>query len=140
MGDTHWSEDELIGRLYGVGPEGDHPDRCPECGERLRRLTGRRQQLLRAEGAVRPGRLARQLHAVEERAARPPAWRPWPAVALAGGLMVAAFVYDRPRPAPQPPAAAAAAETRLFEEVFEEVARSEPRALDPVQALFEVKR
>lgn len=41
--DTHWSDEQLIDSLYGVGPEGEHLRRCDVCNARQTFLLNNRQ-------------------------------------------------------------------------------------------------
>ncbi len=38
----HWTDEQLIEYLYGVGPEDQHLDTCPNCQERLSVMQARR--------------------------------------------------------------------------------------------------
>ena len=41
----HWTDEQLIEYLYGVGPEGSHLDTCRDCHERLSAMQARRQAM-----------------------------------------------------------------------------------------------
>ena len=123
----HWSDDDLIARLYGAGREDPHPKECPECRARWLKLRERREALL--ETPAIPARLlAEQRLAIEGRLARRA--RPLAGLAVAALLLLAVGLQ---KPAPEPPV-----DSQLFSDVFAEVARAEPRAIAPMHALFEV--
>ncbi len=41
----HWTDEELVAHLYGVGPENGHLDSCEACGVRLGEMQARRSSL-----------------------------------------------------------------------------------------------
>lgn len=41
----HWTDEQLIASLYGVGPENNHLDECAQCRERLSALGANRQSI-----------------------------------------------------------------------------------------------
>jgi hypothetical protein len=41
----HWSDEQLIEHLYGIGPEGEHIEHCPECCTRLSDMQAHRQRV-----------------------------------------------------------------------------------------------
>ena len=138
MEDRHFSDEELIDRLYGTGCEDDHTDRCAACGERWRALVERRRGML-AEPEVPEAVLAAQRHAVLARIDRPAMWpRPLAAMALAA-LWLVGVMLQAPAPKPEP-SVAGMSDTQLFADAFAEASRSTPRAVMPVEGLFEVKR
>ncbi|MBI1789271.1 MAG: hypothetical protein HYR60_17190 [Acidobacteria bacterium] len=140
MEDTHYSEDELIERLYGVGRPDFHLDLCPDCAARWRQLTERRRERL-GEREISPDLLAGQRRAIRAKLARPepaPGWASRPLVALALAVLMG-LALALQGPVLRPEAVMAAVEARFFEDVFREVSRPEPRAVAPVYALFETK-
>ena len=46
---AHWTDEQLIDHLYGVGPADGHLDQCELCRDRLTALEVRRQQVSMAE-------------------------------------------------------------------------------------------
>lgn len=142
MAGKHWSEEELIQRLYGVGPEGRHLEECEECGERWRRLLAVRSRVLESPQAPEEF-LARQRRAIYQRIEQPDrrAWRP--ALVHAAGLallLVFALLVLRPGPEPQPTMASASSDAQFFSEVYSEVQSIEPDAVAPIRGLFEVQQ
>jgi len=140
MADRHWSDDELVSRLYEVGPEGAHLKECEHCAQRWRRLLAAREQRLRAP-EVSEEFLAEQRRAIYRRLdrapARSPSWPLAPALALAVMLLLAVVLS---RPAPEPEASLASSDAQFFTEVYSVVQSTEPRAAGPLHGLFEVQQ
>jgi hypothetical protein len=42
----HWTDDQVIAHLYGVGPEGAHLSACAECWPRFEAIEERRKSML----------------------------------------------------------------------------------------------
>lgn len=140
MADRHWSDDEMIARLYEVGPEGLHLQECESCAQRWQRLAAARAQILRAP-AVSEGFLAAQRRAIYGRLdrtpERSPGWRLAPGLALAFMLLLAVLLV---RPAPEPETSLASSDAQFFTEVYSVVQSTEPRAAGPLHGLFEVQQ
>jgi hypothetical protein len=135
----HWSDDELIGRCYGVGPEDGHLEGCAECAERWRALVAVRERVVQ-QPSLPEEFLAGQRRAISQRLESPARSRvslPFAsAIATAAVLLVAVLLY-RPAPAPQPVPTPTDAE--FFSEVYSLAQSSEPQAAEPIHALFEVQ-
>jgi hypothetical protein len=145
----HWSDEELIARLYGLNAAGaaeEHLDSCSECGLRWRALSARRDVVLRhaeLEGATTADelQLRRQREAVWARieAARArPKWRWAPAgmaalVVLAGVVLVSPprFTLNSAKPG------ATISDTQLFAELDTISAPENLRAAVPLSEMFE---
>jgi hypothetical protein len=146
MNGKHWSDDELLDRLYGLVPEDDHLNVCPECGARWQQLVSSRRGVVRgalaAEAAIDSVRLRRQREAVMNRIDRSNhLFMPWRAVtALAGvGAMVLGFmVYHPERPKPLP-VQTASSDSQFFSEIYSDLQETEPRAARPIRKLFQEK-
>lgn len=138
MGHTHWTEDELLDRLYGLAA-GEGESDCPECRARWEELRRRRTRLL-LPPQLPPALLADQRRSLRERVERHrSAWNWWLVPALPALLAVAFFLQpNAPREYAELANGAAGSDQALFEQVFREVTRAEPLALSPAQALFEV--
>ncbi len=142
MGHTHLSDDELIDRVYGLGGAG--PDGCPECEERWRRVRERRQRVTESP-EVSPYLLAverrKVLDRIEVRAA-PVVWRRILAPVAVAAMIAISVGLQMPAPRPQPTIARAQPldDRVLFEQVFRDMARTEPQSLAAVRNLFEGKR
>ena len=59
------------------------------------------------------------------------------AMATAGVVLLAVLLY---RPAPAPQSAVVSSDAELFAEVYSMVQSSEPKAAEPIHALFEVQK
>jgi hypothetical protein len=144
----HWSDDELIARLYesdgesvlehGEHGEDGHIAGCPGCSARWRAL------LLRREEAMEPvvvsnAMLVAQQQRILARLGEPVlATRPrkliWaPALAVAFLLAVGVFFLKPPPPPPE----SSETDAQLFTDVYAMEQEVEPRAAAPVRAMFE---
>jgi hypothetical protein len=139
MDGRHWTDDELVARLYGVGPEDGHIDTCEDCARRLGAMQFVRDSVLASSPKVSEPFLAAQRRAVLERA-EAGGESLWPfslTPALSAlALVLLAFLLSRPAPPPQP--SLASSETQLFAEVYAEIQTAEPSAVAPIYGLFEV--
>jgi len=141
MRDRHWNDDELIARLYGIGPLDGHLEECEDCAGRWRQLLAARERVLQPP-EVSEERMAALRRAVCDPLEQParPTWRPGFAGALASlALLVLAILLSRPAPSPQPLMAVSSApsETELFAEIYDTVQTTEPLAVAPIHSLFE---
>ena len=137
MGARHWEDDELISRLYGLGPQDGHLEACEECAERWRRLVAVRGKVL-ARPPVPEDWMALQRQAVLGRLESARGGRRWlpyaPAMAAAVCALTAVLVY-RPAPVARP----ILTDDELFSEAYSVAQSSEPQAAEPIHALFEVQ-
>jgi hypothetical protein len=139
----HWTEDELIAHLYGIGPEDGHIKECSDCSSRLRSMQDARGlSEAAATEAIEPSFefLAAQRRRIYERLSKPArstfAWRYASAVAttlaIAGGVLFFEQQHgNNSRPMVKP------ADTQLVEDVGRVAMNPEPAPLAPLQALFE---
>jgi hypothetical protein len=147
MENKHYTDDELIGRLYGLDRGDGHLDLCGECKARLAEMKQRQSLATSHEPRLTPGFLAEQRHAVWARIEKPAAphlfWRT--ASAFAGmAVLVIAFLAYHPTPnapAPQPSASVAASvsDEELYADISTVVNTPEPLAATPIRGLFEEK-
>jgi hypothetical protein len=143
----HWTDDELIEHLYGVGPNDGHMDVCRECQARLSAAETRRR-MLEADLMASEGETASHDFLMDQRRRiyaklSQPAnrwtgisvgrWAPAAATLLivAGGLMVYDQRVRHERLAPS------VSDVQLARDVSCMAADSEPRSTAPLQALFE---
>lgn len=74
----HWTDEQLIEHLYGIGPEGNHVDECCDCRERLSAMLAARRWI-EAESApleqVPSDLLAAQRRNIYCRIGQIPRWR-----------------------------------------------------------------
>lgn len=141
MRDAHWTDDELVARLYGAGPENPvHLDGCAQCGARWQGLLERRKLLL-GQPSLKEGLLEAQRHAILSRLDGPSdaraAFRMIPSFALAA-LAVVALGISTPSPKPLP--AVAQTDAQMWNDVFARIAETAPAGVAPVEKLFEVRR
>ncbi|MBI4877477.1 MAG: hypothetical protein HY822_22845 [Acidobacteria bacterium] len=132
----HYTDDELLERLYGIGRQDGHLEQCEPCRTRWERLLRRRRTILEPP-AVSEAWLAGQRARVLERAARPPLGLFRPVAALAAVTLLALLIGG-PRERALP--VVAAADAQLFSEVYTLIQNDAPRAAAPVRALFEEPR
>lgn len=134
----HWTDEQLVDHLYGVGPADGHLDQCELCLNRCSSMKMRRQQLSPVE-LVSDDFLAAQRRAIYARMSQPHRWwndvpvRHWAAAAtmftvLAGS---AALYQDHRREV-----AEAKADAHLAQEVSQMAFESESPATAPLQGLF----
>ncbi len=138
MNGKHWTDEELLERLYDVGRDDDHLEVCANCGERWNALLLRRQ-VSKAGIEVKQSLLLRQRLAVMERIETPtPMLVWWRAAAVLAGCcaMVLSVLIYRPQ---QPKAAVqtASSDAQFFAEIYFEVQQTEPRAVKPIHRLFQ---
>ena len=144
MANTHWSDDELLDRLYGVGREDDHLNHCGDCRQRWMELEETRRNSLGVPEL--PAQfLTEQRQRIWKRIDSPSVnWWRQPLAPAAMALMLAMSVWLQfPSPAPQPTVAQSrqnVSDSMLFEEVFQQVEQTQPDSLAPVQALFEERQ
>jgi hypothetical protein len=52
MNSEHWTDEQLIAHLYGVGPEGGHLNDCAACRQRINQLQTNRQSFEALRGSA----------------------------------------------------------------------------------------
>jgi hypothetical protein len=134
----HWTDDQLIDHLYGVGPGDGHLQDCAQCQARFAMVESRRRQLPPDE-SVSDSFLAAQRRAIYARLEQPRRWwHAWPprrsAAAAAmfvvlGGTMM---LYENHRRE----LAESRADAQLAEDVSQMSFESEPAATAPLKGLF----
>ena len=138
MNGGHWSDDDLVGRLYGAGPDDAHLTECPDCAQRWQRLIEKRERILEPPN-VPEAFLASQRREVQRRLERPGKSVRWLSLAAAGAtagvVMLAVLLLYRPTPPPEPPAA----DSELYADIYSLVQSDVPQAAEPIRALFEVE-
>lgn len=141
MNARHWTGEEMVDHLYGVGPEDGHELECEECQERIAVLRARREMSLETEAApvdfLRRQRVTIAERLEARRAAMEAWWRTpvWAAVMTAVALVLLA---------PQPPGETTLAsgwnhtqDAGMYLDIYQTISSEEPRALAPMHALFE---
>lgn len=140
MADRHWSDEQLLARLYGMEQGDGHLHDCAECLRRWKEICARRRELLGNRPHVSTGYLAEQRNAVRKRiTAESPRLRLRLAPALAALLLLVAVVMLF-QPWSKPPTPPQTADNKVFEDAFTLASAEEPEAVEPIQALFEVQQ
>jgi hypothetical protein len=142
--DRHWTEDDFIARIYGVGPRDGHLETCPQCRDSWLLFQSRREFLMSAVEQDVPARiLASQRQVVLHRikAAQSPLRPLVPILAAAGTLALGVFLMLPPS-TPSSATNGAATEKDLSDaQLFQETAAigqsAEPRGAKPIEALFQ---
>jgi hypothetical protein len=137
MMSNHWSEENFLDRLYGVGPEDSHLEECEQCRRRWLELLTRRGEVL-APAAVPEEFLAAQRREVYRRLETETGhgWGSRFAPALAAvSVVVLGLLLSRPTPKPQP--TLAVSDSQFFSEIYSMVNSSEPEVVAPIHGLFE---
>lgn len=141
----HWTDEQLIQHLYGVGPEGNHIDECSDCQARLSAMVAARSV---NEVECSPAEqvpfelLAAQRRSIYSRIGRPLRFqlgvqvRRWAAagamiVLLGGGF----FLYEQNEH--QQALQSKVSDAQLAQEVSQAAQDSEPSPTAPLQGLFD---
>jgi hypothetical protein len=139
---AHWQDDDLLVRLYGLEPERREAlhalESCPECSARFDAFSQRRRQGLSAspvsDDFLRAQRQA--IYAKIEDRKRSPlhSWKvPVGATAVVVFLGV---LLQQPAPKPIEEPVAAVSDAQFFSEIATLASDDEPRAAQPIKALF----
>jgi len=142
MDDSHYSRDDLIGKLYGVSSREDaHLARCEPCRRAWEELAATRRALIELEAGAEPGaaRLARQREAVLRRIekGRGLSWLPVP-VLSAAAVLTLAIVLSPTAPLPSGGTTGLVVpDAQLFAEIYEVASSVEPPATASLRGLFE---
>lgn len=94
----HWTNEELLAALYGIGPSGNHLEICADCRTRFAAMQIHRESVEGlAELPVDPTFLATQRRAIYQRLDHPVrSWKAWAAGATtACALGAFLFIYEQ---------------------------------------------
>jgi hypothetical protein len=137
----HWTDDELIDHIYGVGPEEGHLRACSGCRSRLAGMEERRAISIDA-GEVSDNFLSAQRRNMYARMAAPVRWwrrfhvRRWASALGAGSVLAAGiFYYENAQRLNQ--ATDQLSDAQLAQDVTSMAQSAEPSPTAPLQALFE---
>lgn len=141
----HWTDDELLAYLYGVGPSEPHLDTCADCQFRLAAMRKSRELIEAAappSDGVTSDFLAAQRRAIYHRMDQPVRW--WTAVSArrwAAGLTTACvlggsmFLYEQNREMKLEQERAS--DAKLVQEVASMANDTGTSSMAPLQGLFE---
>jgi hypothetical protein len=134
----HWTDEQLIDYLYGVGPNDKHLEHCVDCGTRLAAMQVRRERVSMSE-PVSESLLAAQRRTIYARLSEPRRWwvelpaRRWASAAVMAAVLAgSATVYERH----QRELAEVRADADLARDVSRMSFESEPQATAPLEGLF----
>ena len=135
---AHWTDEQLIDHIYGIGPTDGHLNQCAQCTSRLSVMETRRQQVS-LEEPVTDHFLAAQRRTIYARLSEPHHWwqalqfRHWAsAAAMFVVLAGSAAVYESHRQE----LAESRADAQLAQDVSQMSFESEPQATAPLKGLF----
>lgn len=134
----HWTEDDFTEWLYGLRSDGSHLGECAECAGKAGRLEGRKAAATRG-AEVSPDFLARQRREIYVRMDNPR--RHWAqsrwglSLAMLMLLVAASFGLLRPHQSAGP--LVNPADAKLFSDLASMDQSTEPRAIQPIESLFE---
>ncbi len=141
----HWTDDQLIAYLYGVGPENRHVDVCADCEARLSRMQSVRQSCTAEE--ISPDFLAAQRRSIYAQLTQSETWfakngftalrwRRW-APAGAASLLLGAGVFWYQERESRQVYNNSLSDAQLAQDVSTMSQNTEAQPTAPLQALFE---
>ncbi len=135
---THWTDEQITHWLYGLEPEAAHLDGCPDCRQRAESASARKSAATAAPD-VSWEFLAEQRRSINKRLERPLYdWariRNFASVVML--LLVAVLSFNLLRPPAATSPLATPADERLFSDLVAIDQSTVPRAVKPIQNLFE---
>lgn len=138
MAKRHWTDEQLIGRLYGLDADDSHLRDCDECAVRWQKAVSARTRVTEAPelSAERLEEQRRQIfRRMEERAPHLGSFELAHGLAMAMVLLLFGVLLLGPKPKPEP--SLASSDNQFFSEVYSVAQSTEPRAFAPVRGLFE---
>lgn len=133
----HFTDDQLIGRVYGIEPDGGsvHLAECEDCSARWQTFERRYREMIPAL-PVSSEFLMAQRRGIYARVDRQPALRlKWVPAGVAACLLAVVMLVHRPAAAPV--MHTDSNDAQLFSEVYSMEQSAEPRAASPIHELFE---
>ena len=137
MSNHHWSDEELVARLYDVGPEDCHLDTCASCARRWEEIRCRHADLRPAGIEVPSEFLSAQKRAIHERLLQKPSSLHRVLVPVLVTILLAMTLIVYRQGPEEPPAVEQITDDQLFDDVFRIVSRTEPGPVGPIRSLFE---
>ncbi len=140
MNGIHYTEDDLLDRLYGIGRGDTHLETCQACRGRWLELARRRKEVLSVPELASEWLAAQRRKVYErlergERGASSPRFAPASALALVA--LVAVMLV---RPAPRVEPVIAQNDRQFFAEAHSLISSDEPQATAPIRYLFEERQ
>jgi hypothetical protein len=140
MLDQHWSDDDLVDRLLGIGREDLHVESCMSCARRWESVRRKHEAMKITAQDATEGLYAVQRLAIRDRIeGRKPFFRLEVTPALAVVLLVL-VILTALRPSPQKTSDEAVSDSGVFEDVLNVASSTEPGTVVPVRSLFEVQQ
>ncbi len=143
MNVKHWTEEQMIAHLYGVGLEDEHVSHCSQCAQQLAAMQSSRLHL-DAEGepdTVSSDLLAAQRRKIYQKASAPAqgSLLRWFAPVLAALLVMIGGLWMQQQRQQQndPSSMVKVSDTQLVEDAGRIAFDSEPAPVAPLQELFE---
>ncbi len=140
MKTEHWTDEQLLAHLYGVGPEDGHPNDCSACGQRITEMLANRQSIEALRGThedVTFELLARQRRAIYAGLGRKRsvfAMGRWAsALAMVAFVAGAIIVIEERQQADN----RQISDAQLVEEVSQMAQDPTPTAVAPIEGLFQ---
>ena len=134
---NHWTEEDITQWLYGLREDAGHLQECDLCRAKADRANSKRAQFLKTPAEVPSDFLAAQRRMIYQRMeARPQMLGYRLAASLALVLLVAVISFNLFHRTSYTPLATPADE-RLYSDLVAIDARTEPRAIEPIQSLFQ---
>ncbi len=140
MAGEHWSDDDLMAGLYGIGPPDKHLSMCEECRARWEIIRSRREQLLARDAAVSQEFLARQRQSIYQRLDARPLWLNFRFASVLAALLLIFVIVSIFRSAHHTQPFDAMSDAEVFEDIYNIASSVEPSAVEPVHSLFEVEQ
>ncbi|HEX4750470.1 MAG TPA: hypothetical protein VH302_13075 [Bryobacteraceae bacterium] len=141
----HWTDEQLIEHLYGIGPEGDHLESCAVCRDRLSSLIAARhanESVSAPADQIAFDLLAAQRRAVYAGIERQQRWNfafTMRRLAAAGAMVAllggGTFLYQQRQRAQE--VQSKVTDAQLAQEVSQIAADSEPLPTAPLEGLFD---
>jgi hypothetical protein len=133
MEGRHWSRDELIAGLYGIGGGSEHLRECAVCASRMAEMRARRQRSF-TDVILTNAELEQQRREWQSRMEAGPAPAAWKVLAGCAALIAIGIALS-----PSPPRVASD-DRGLYEDAFVRVASDQLDSFAPIENLFEVKK
>jgi hypothetical protein len=132
---NHFTTEELVQRLYGVGDGDAHLGECEECSDRLRKLGGLKAMAAEPVPASTDFLAAQRRNIYARMGEKPQVRMKWiPALAAAACLLAVGVIARHPAEQAAKPEIV---DPQLFADVYSMEQSMEPLAAKPIDALFE---